>query len=417
MRTLILPDADFLSRERSLLSRLEIGLADEGVRVIHALPRSLDPVAAGSSNDQHQALYSTSVTYPDDGLPLTLSLRAAAMIRALERVNDEEGGKSVFAATSARAIDVVHCFGEASMRFGLALARGCGASAIIELWSKNHVQSASKAIRRSGLGGRALALAPDEKLLAHAQQILGPRRVAAAPWGVRSGEGHRKARQPDRPVAAVLIASTDPLASANETTRDHVRQALQGLRAFVDAPPIAPGFANELILFVDAAAARALPLMRWAQELNLAPSLTVIPALEARRDLLVQADVLLIPQALGEHRSFVLDAMAAEMPVIARADPLVDAIDESTGVLTVNSTSADASQAWLTHILAVAKPDETLAKRLVIAHEYTARRCRSYLHPQSVVKAYAQIADANNELRGFAPTPPSPPTSTAGGAS
>ena len=47
MRVLILADGLFATRERALLSRLEVGLADEGVRVVQATPEDVPASAAG----------------------------------------------------------------------------------------------------------------------------------------------------------------------------------------------------------------------------------------------------------------------------------------------------------------------------------------------------------------------------------
>src|SRR5258705_7504763 len=100
MRVVILTDAGFARREHSLVSRLEIGLADGGVRVIHALPASAaDPApsaaadlfparahepgveqgGAGGGTEQVAVaggLYCTSVSYQDVGFAFSLGSRA-----------------------------------------------------------------------------------------------------------------------------------------------------------------------------------------------------------------------------------------------------------------------------------------------------------------------------------------------------
>ncbi len=54
MRILIIADESFASRERAMLSRLEVGLADEGVRVVHVIPPHHGAVArAGTLVPNH----------------------------------------------------------------------------------------------------------------------------------------------------------------------------------------------------------------------------------------------------------------------------------------------------------------------------------------------------------------------------
>jgi glycosyltransferase involved in cell wall biosynthesis len=55
--------------------------------------------------------------------------------------------------------------------------------------------------------------------------------------------------------------------------------------------------------------------------LGLSPLVSRVPDFESRRALVVQADILLWPERLGEVRSIVLDGMASEMAVIAVEDP------------------------------------------------------------------------------------------------
>src|SRR5262249_2854729 len=51
--------------------------------------------------------------------------------------------------------------------------------------------------------------------------------------------------------------------------------------------------------------------------------ITLAPDMEALRRLTLSGDVLVLPEAQGEHRSLVLEAMARGMAVVAAAAPLV----------------------------------------------------------------------------------------------
>lgn len=81
MRAVLVLDSLFATRERELISRLEIGLADEGVRVAHAVPWT-DLIG------QQAGLYSVSVGYVPTGLPFTLPQRARMLRETLQQVWD-----------------------------------------------------------------------------------------------------------------------------------------------------------------------------------------------------------------------------------------------------------------------------------------------------------------------------------------
>jgi len=389
LRTLILPDAGFLAREQALIARLEIGLADEGVRVLHAVPRSSGALEVGSS------LYSTPVTYADEGLPLTLGFRASSLARELERNAMSEGGRAgarAALAGAARVIDVVHCFGVDSMKFGLTLARQCGSAALIELWTREHIGLAAKLLRRSGLGGRSLCVAPDQNLLSVAQTQLGQKRVELAPWGVHVTESPRRVRKEKDPISIMFVLSGER-AGRTALGALQARAALEGIAQFARG-------GREVLAFVEASAAEGFPLTKWAAELGLAGAITIIEGLESRRDLLVQADVLLVPQSLGEHRTLLLDALSAQMGVLMLADPFVEAADEAHGVRILPDSKP---VAWSEALARWANDEQDNAARAQRGRAYVMQRRPSFAHPVAVVRAYARIADANNELRGVVP--------------
>jgi len=352
------------------------------------------------------SLYSTSVTYADAGLPLTLGFRAGTLARELEQNAQSEGGRAgvrSLVAGAARAIDVVHCFGVDSMKFGLRLARQCGSAALIELWTREHIGLAAKLLRRSGLGGRVLCVAPDEKLLAVARTQLGEKRVELAPWGVHVAESPRRARREKDPISIMFVLSGER-AGRTALGALQARGALEGLAQFART-------GREVLAFVEASAAEGFPLTKWASELGLNGAISIIPGLESRRDLLVQADVLLVPQSLGEHRTLLLDALSAQMGVLMLADPFVEAAAEAHGVRVLPDSRP---QTWSDTLARWANDEQDNAARAQRGRAHVMQRRPGFAHPVAVVRAYARIADANNELRGLVPATASSPASQGG---
>src|ERR1044071_9211761 len=98
MRVLILADEFFASRERGLLTRLEVGLADEGVRVIHAVPEGIKAEAA----DGGGGVFTRVLTYSPKTLILTRPLAVRKLGRAIAEMDETE---------EPTDIDVIHVFG------------------------------------------------------------------------------------------------------------------------------------------------------------------------------------------------------------------------------------------------------------------------------------------------------------------
>lgn len=332
MRVLLLPDAAFLHRERAMLSRLEVGLADEGVRVYRGMPES-----AGSV--QPPQVCSTPVGYGDAGLPLTRWLRVDQLASAL-RAQAPPGQEGP-------PVHLVHCFGPAAWGFGMELADrlGRGCRAVLEVFDGAMLASAVSWARRLpvGVGGTGLGLAHsrpvcvgcDEPIAQQLARTLRPSEVGLARWGTHIPEeplaDADRRDDPARAPTAVLIASgRDPRA---------VRTALEGVAE-------ARRRVGELLVFVDSTLADAVPIWQWARALGIGPALSVIADLEGRRELAVQASLLILPEALGEHRSLTLDAMAAGMPVVARRDPLVGWLRPETARIVEVDPAPGGFRAW-----------------------------------------------------------------------
>ena len=109
MRVVIMAGRSFSSRERVLLQRLEVGLTDEGVRVVHAIP-SDSPLATEAEG------FSQVVLYESHGLPWTRGIRSRHLVErldALPRTADQ------------RVADVVHSFDDA-WPFAVEVAKEIG---------------------------------------------------------------------------------------------------------------------------------------------------------------------------------------------------------------------------------------------------------------------------------------------------
>lgn len=355
MRVLILADEIFATREPGLLSRLEVGLADEGVRVIHAAPETALAYAPAE-------LVSRRLTYPQRRWSLGLSATARSLARQAEESAEANGGGD---------IDLVHVFGGAGWSLGASLARELETPLVVEVWRTGLAARAREFSPRDV--GPPLFIAPDapieRALRADGEAML----VRLAPWGVVAPARAPARFVPERSISVMVIGSG----------RDRAAfvAAIEGV-----AYAIRDG--ADALIFCDAQAARRAELWSVARRMGVLERLSLIADLEARRDLVLQGDVLVQPDANGEQRSITLEAMAGGMSVVAAEDPGVSLLQEGLTARLVRRADGVLWAGTLREVLGNAEGARALGES---ARQFVAAHRRASEHVRSVLEAYTWI--------------------------
>lgn len=351
MRVLIIADESFAARERAMLSRLEVGLADEGVRIIHAVPRR-------AAQWHHPEVFLQAVQYEDRGLIVSRAWRAQQLLASIERLGEGE----------AQPIDVVHAFGRGC--WGVAIEAARQAEAALALEVADAASAVAAARLRLPDGAAPLLLVPDATLerLIHAEAPRAAVRVA--PWGVHTPSTPRDALRDGRDVAVMIDGSGGDRAG--------MAACMEGIGA------VAPRY-PDLMFFAEAEAVRLSGVWPMVKRLGLSERFTLTPDMEARRELALRADALILPEALGEHRTLTLDAMAAGMVVIAAADPLVSVLIDGRTARLIERPDGSAWAAALEWMLAQRDEARALAAS---AREHIRQHCRASTYIAAVIDAY-----------------------------
>jgi hypothetical protein len=362
MRVLILADEFFASRERGLLTRLEVGLADEGVRVIHAVPEGIKAEAP-------EGVFTRVLTYSPKTLILTRPLAVRKLGRAIAEMDETE---------EPTDIDVIHVFGGSVWSLGADLALEVGAALALEVWRGGLADRARE--MRVGENDRPLLIAPDaaiERALASGQATRGTGTtgplVRLASWGVLAPATPRDILQPSKAASVMLVGSGRDAAA--------FKAALEGLAGVARERP-------DLLLFCDALAARRTDLWPLARKLGILHNLSLIEELEGRRDMLLQGDVLIQPEAHGEQRSVLLEAMATGMVVVAGADPMVSVLQDGITARVVGSK--DQWSPVLRDVLTNADKSRMLGQS---AREFIKTQRRASDHVKAVLAAYEWLVN------------------------
>lgn len=351
MRVLVVADEDFATRERAMLSRLEVGLADEGVRIVHALPTA-------AAKAHHPEVFSQSVTY-SPGRPASSHWRAKWLKEAVEQLGEGE----------PTPVDIVHCFGEGSWDIGAEVAAQTQAGLVLEVWGSSLVPGAVRVIADAEPGS-ALALTPDPAVtrLLQAEDPAFPARTAA--WGVHTPGAPLDVLQADRSISIVLVAEGRDAAA--------IRASLEGLARVMSEHP-------EVMVFAEEPAIQRAAAWKNVKQLGIADRFTLAPDLESRRELALRSDVLMLPEARGDARTITLDAMAAGMIVVAASDPMVGVLQEGRTARLVDGARPER---WAEMLGWVFRERDAARALGLAAREHVRQHFRASAQVSTVVDAY-----------------------------
>ncbi|MBK7405359.1 MAG: glycosyltransferase [Phycisphaerales bacterium] len=356
MRVVLVADRRFALRERSLLSRLEVGLADEGVRVVRALPGGFEaPTASALSETVH---------FEDVGLPLSIRWRAGA------------AAKAILAVSGGEPPEAVHAFGGTVWSFALALAEALDAALLVETWRAGLARPLQLLAAKARPRRPVHALCPDQALATYIAREAPDAVVRHSPWGVYPKS---EPRTPFAPGAAPAIMMTGPgIDRADFTTA--FEAITTALRSRADA-----------LVFADALAAHRTDLWLTASKLGVRERLSLVDEMDVNRDLVIRGDLLVLPEARAEQRSLVLEAMGAGMPVLAAADPLnATLIDNKTAMLVPPGDLA----AWTQRMEQILDNPAALLDLTNSAREFIRESHRPSRQVEAVLAAYhAAVGD------------------------
>ena len=317
MRVLLLSDRSFSNREHRLLRRLKVGLLDEGVQVVHAIP-------ADALKNEPSDL-TRVIAWDDRGRYFSRRSQAAFCIRELQRINLPESHQP-----TPGPIDVVEVWGDTAWPMVIEIAVQAEAVAIFHVWRQRSVGLVERIERIAEQHHpelRAVWITPDHTTAEQVREVSRRWPVRAIGWGVHVPSEPRRFPREDATLSACIIASGDD--------PDACIRCLEGIA------PVVTGMSTEMLLFLDAAAVERHPkVWKAAENVGLLDRLSVVADVESRRDLLLRADLLIIPEVLHSHRSMILDAFANGMVVVTPTTPDVDAINDDTAIRLASTAPA-----------------------------------------------------------------------------
>ncbi|MEM1424545.1 MAG: glycosyltransferase [Planctomycetota bacterium] len=363
MRALLIADARFSRREHAFLRRLEIGLLGEGPRVLRAVPEVSYPI-------QPETL-GRIVAYPEHRSRFG---RASAMRRFIDALRSAT--PAITTDSDGALFEVVHAFGQECWDRAAHTAELMGGALVIELTSASDIR-ATRGFEHT-LRTRHPDLQPPvwtapNRRIEEAARLLSLRGdVRLTPWGVHTPSRAHRPRDPDRPLSVSVVCSgVEPKA----------------LHPLLDAFAQLGDQRERVMLFVDATATDAdHGLWARAEQLGILEHITFVADMESRREIVLETDVLAIPERMGQLRTILLDAMACGMLVVSRDDPLIEATATEGVALIIEEPS---KAAWLDTLRSIAADPALVTQFGAHARERVREDRPVHRHIEAVMDAYS----------------------------
>lgn len=362
MRVLMLIDEMFAARERSMLRRLEVGLADEGVAVVHAVPEQSAPDLDVSG------VLADAVTFPMGGPFMTRAMRARRLLANVRELTE---------SGDLPKIDVVHAFGGEVWELALQVGHEIAAPVVLDVWRRGLVAKARLLRAQLRAAPGVLFMAPDiavERALATDAPGIP---VRTAPWGVHRAPRPREIMREGRATSVFLAGN------GREPAVFHA--GFEGIL-------LALGTGRESVIFADAEAAARSKLWSVAERLGVLDRLSLIPEIEGKRELVVMGDAIVQPESHGEQRSLLLDAMGQGMVVATGYDPDVSwLLPGRTAAVLDRAAEPTSPDAW-GELLRPVLSDPVRARQLgESAWQYVGASHRASTHVAAVIDAYEWV--------------------------
>lgn len=342
MHAALLIDPGHLQRERDWYNRTVVGLLSSGVRITRIMPES--------ELAHDRVALAPLVTYH---VPLVQALARWRLLTPPQPLTEEPP-------------NLIHAMGRGAWMPGLAYARHLDCPLVLSIWSEDELKQAVRFARDRHVAGLLPATA---ELAAELKLVVDPALVCTVPIGVFvPPKARRIFDESTVGVAGILAGHGAPLRA--------VRIVLDAFAEIASSRPRTMFFAD-LDPGVDDGA------WKHGDRLGILDQLSIIPSVHQHRDLVLNADLLVIPHNTGFAGSFMLEAMAHPMFTVAARDPLLPELSSKPCARIVDAP--EDPEAWIDAIQEILS-DADEARRLAarareqVAEDHPMSRQITLLH-------------------------------------
>jgi glycosyltransferase involved in cell wall biosynthesis len=328
----------------------------EGVQLTRVVPASLD-IDSLDLGEQRVAL-ATRLSAPMRVLPWMRQARANRLAESLEK----------------SLPDVIYAIGMKAWSVGMDLAVAIDRPIILDVCSVAQANAVPRPSADAAIAGYITPCQPLAKIL-HGK--MEPSLVHVAPIGI--GVPPQPCNVFENREQSVAIAVI------GEASDVHAYSAmLSGVRlASMDLPL--------LQIMLELHGPNEHDVWKKVHSLELLEHVSAISDASIYRALLAQCDLMLVPEAYGEPRSLMLEAMALGIPVIAAHDPVNDGLIEGITARLVQNKDV---REWTDRIRDIVHSPLQARELGMRAREYVLAHNRSSAQVTQLLKAFEQAVTA-----------------------
>ena len=307
----LIHDEERIAREQSMLHRLIVGLIDEGAQITRLSPQTVN---AGDDDAEQSIALATRVEYAPRVLPWLHRSRIERLREAFERSRP----------------DILLACGQQTWPIVMPLAKAIDRPVAIEIWSVSQISVAARLRPRQQI---AAYLAATEPMANELRGRVPSELVGCVPQGVPVPRKARSVLRDDAEAIGIVCLGTCSDLRAYANLLPALAEAVHGV--------------PQIHVFLELDGPREHQIWRLVRQHGLADRITSIQRAAEHRDLLTDCDMILLPEQTGTASTLVLEAMANQLPIIARFDPFLDDfVHERTALLVQDGVTRE----WLTAI-------------------------------------------------------------------
>jgi hypothetical protein len=350
MKVALLTDPMWLMRESNTLRRLVVGLLDEGVRSVRVIPQ------ANVIEQEDLAVTSEQLVYQGSS---HRRVRHWQMMRLVESMR-------------AMDVDLIHAMDASLQKVGVKIASALDVPVITSVWSAAELSY----VRPITLVPSACAAATPA-LLDLVQQRIGVGGICdlVAPGVYPRSDDIRPPFSSTGDAISVLIIGNGRLDSYYHALLEAMARVKNQLK-------------NAFYFFYSVTSDQH-ELWRIAEHLKLLDQVSMAPAALHTRDLLVQSDVVIVPQPLAAARSLVLETLAAARPLLAAPDPMLDYLRDGTTAVIMHDPSVPRWTDVLTQLAADRQPFVRIGES---ARDYIRQHHSPAIFVEQTLRLYRKLA-------------------------
>lgn len=350
MNVALIANTAWLDEDLALFQSLVVGLIDEQVQVIQVVPEG--------PADAEVSAFCRHVPWRDSSWKMVRRFRLGRLSERLQEMG----------------VDVIHALDGRVWSGALKLARPNWTPVVFETSSSLDVPHVERVQRASRSLKVAFVTTTQPLATAIRRELDSNAMVEMVPQGIQMPDSSVR-RAPDESQLCVAV-------TGNGTYDSQYEALMIAMQSIIARHPLAQ-------FFFDGQGNDQRLLWQAAERFGLLSNMSLVPRRLGHRELLLRADLLIQPQALGRSRTLTLQAMAHGVAVAAIADHWVDYLIDQQTALVIEKPDPALWVSMIEHFIDHRDDTRQLTER---AGQWVRERHRAAMHVEQIVRLYREMS-------------------------